>query len=71
MLENGDEVPLPLDDESIFEYEPPEDELSADNEKYSGKFVIRLPKSLHAKLVREAKKEGVSLNTYVMYKLSF
>lgn len=37
---------------------------------YSGKFNIRIPKSLHQRLVVEAKKEGVSLNQYVMYKLS-
>jgi antitoxin HicB len=34
--------------------------------KASGKFVQRLPKSLHAKLVRRAKQEGVSLNTLVL-----
>lgn len=41
-----------------------------DIEKYSGKFVVRLPKSLHARLAIEAKKEGVSLNQYTLYKLS-
>jgi predicted RNase H-like HicB family nuclease len=40
------------------------------NEKFSGKFVIRLPKSLHARLVIEAEREGVSLNQYALYKLS-
>jgi len=44
--------------------------LPIDIEKYSGKFVLRLPKSLHAKLVAEAEKEGVSLNQYALYKLS-
>ncbi len=37
---------------------------------YSGKFVVRLPKSLHKKLAIEAEKEGISLNQYAMYKLS-
>ena len=37
---------------------------------FSGKFVIRIPKSLHYKLTVEAKKEGVSLNQYALYKLS-
>lgn len=37
---------------------------------YSGKFVVRLPKSLHRKLAIEAEKEGISLNQYAMYKLS-
>jgi len=32
---------------------------------YSGKFVQRLPRSLHARLVERAKKEQVSLNTLV------
>jgi len=41
-----------------------------DNENFSGKFVVRLPKSLHARLAIEAEKEGVSLNQYTMYKLS-
>ena len=39
-------------------------------EDYSGKFVIRLPKSLHFRLAVEAEKEGVSLNQYALYKLS-
>ncbi len=41
-----------------------------DTEKYSGKFVVRLPKSLHQKLSIEADLEGVSLNQYALYKLS-
>ena len=30
---------------------------------YSGKFVQRLPKSLHARLQAQARREGVSINT--------
>ncbi|MEA4970416.1 MAG: toxin-antitoxin system HicB family antitoxin [Candidatus Pelethousia sp.] len=41
-----------------------------DNNKFSGKFVVRLPKSLHARLAIEADREGVSLNQYALYKLS-
>ena len=37
---------------------------------FSGKFMIRIPKSLHYKLSVEAKQEGVSLNQYALYKLS-
>jgi len=44
--------------------------MPTDIEKYSGKFVLRLPKSLHAKLVKEAEQEGVSLNQYALYKLA-
>lgn len=34
-------------------------------EEYSGKFVVRVPKSLHRRLVRFAEGEGVSLNQYI------
>ena len=37
---------------------------------FSGKFVVRIPKSLHYKLSVEAEQEGVSLNQYALYKLS-
>lgn len=39
-------------------------------EEFSGKFVVRIPKSLHQKLSLEATQEGVSLNQYALYKLS-
>jgi hypothetical protein len=39
--------------------------------KKSGKFVVRLPRSLHAALEAEAEREGVSLNQLVVAKLSF
>lgn len=38
--------------------------------EYSGKFVVRLPKSLHQRLALEAEKEGISLNQYALYKLA-
>jgi len=34
-------------------------------ENYSGKFIVRVPKSLHRELVEIADREGVSLNMYV------
>jgi hypothetical protein len=36
----------------------------------SGRFVVRLPQSLHAALEDEAKREGVSLNQLVVAKLA-
>lgn len=36
----------------------------------SGKFLVRLPKSIHAGLVAEAEAEGVSLNQLAVAKLS-
>ncbi len=37
---------------------------------FSGKFTVRLPKSLHHALVERAEKEGVSLNLFVTNALS-
>lgn len=37
---------------------------------YSGRFKLRIPKTLHRKLVIQAKNEGVSLNQYCVYLLS-
>lgn len=34
-------------------------------ELYSGKFVIRVPRSLHRELAETAARDGVSLNTFV------
>lgn len=34
-------------------------------ESYSGKFVVRVPKSLHRGLAEAAERDGVSLNTFV------
>lgn len=39
--------------------------LPRDMEEYSGKFMVRIPRSLHRNLVRTAKWEGISLNQYV------
>ncbi len=39
-------------------------------ESQSGKWVQRVPKSIHLRLVNRAKKEGVSLNTLVIMILS-
>ncbi|MGC8691336.1 MAG: type II toxin-antitoxin system HicB family antitoxin [Caldisericum sp.] len=38
--------------------------------EYSGKFLVRVPVSLHKKLVSESRREGVSLNQYIVSLLS-
>lgn len=38
--------------------------------RYSGRFVVRVPRSLHARLAREAAQQGVSLNQWAASKLS-
>ncbi len=38
--------------------------------EYSGKLHLRLPKFLHRSLATQAKREGVSLNTYITSNLS-
>jgi len=50
-IEAGLEIPLP---EAIREV------------GYSGKFPLRMPKSLHGKLALAAEKEGVSLNQHIV-----
>jgi antitoxin HicB len=42
------------------------DKVPAPSTQLSGKWVQRVPKSLHAKLAAKAEKEGVSLNTLVV-----
>lgn len=39
-------------------------------DSYSGKFLVRIPKSLHRQLTLEAEREGTSLNQYIVYLLS-
>ena len=39
-------------------------------EKYSGKILLRLPKSLHRQLAMQAENEGVSLNTCIINSLA-
>ena len=41
-----------------------------DDREYSGKFIVRVPKSLHRKLDSLAEREGTSLNQYVVSELS-
>ena len=44
--------------------------LRSELEDYSGRLVIRIPRSLHRSLKQLAELEGVSLNQYMLYKLS-
>ena len=44
--------------------------VRADLEEYSGKLMLRIPRSLHKSLKEAAAIEGVSLNQYLLYKLS-
>lgn len=48
----------------------PAPSVAEPTESYSGKFVVRVPRSLHARLARRARREGVSLNQYVSHILS-
>lgn len=53
-LEDGDVIPEP----------------ETDIQEYSGKFNVRIPKSLHKDLAKKAKIENVSLNQLTTYLLS-
>lgn len=55
-----------MDDGSAVSLE----EFKASLEEYSGRLVLRIPRSLHKALKDAAAVEGVSLNQYMLYKLS-
>ncbi len=44
--------------------------LPSTDETYSGKLLLRLPKSLHRRLAEAALQENVSLNQYILFLLS-
>lgn len=44
--------------------------LPQTEQEYSGKFISRIPKSLHRRLVEQSSEDGVSLNQYVITILS-
>jgi predicted HicB family RNase H-like nuclease len=46
------------------------DPIPEPKEMPSGNIMLRMPKTLHWKLVGEAEREGISLNQYILYKLS-
>jgi predicted HicB family RNase H-like nuclease len=48
----------------------PEPPVGPQRREYSGRFNVRVPKSLHAALASEAEAEGVSLNQLVVAKLA-
>jgi predicted HicB family RNase H-like nuclease len=48
----------------------PEPPAGPQRREYSGRFNVRVPKSLHAALASEAEAEGVSLNQLVVAKLA-
>lgn len=54
LIEKGSEIPEP--DTDILQY--------------SGKFLIRIPKELHAKITYDAKINNISINQLVTYRLS-
>lgn len=70
-VEDLGELPAMVDDarrgwlEAAYRQGDPEIPLPSYPEEYSGKFNVRLPRSLHRRLVEAAACEGVSLNSYV------
>ncbi|MDX9870788.1 MAG: toxin-antitoxin system HicB family antitoxin [Clostridia bacterium] len=59
---------------AIPEVEPEAEDLEllkiAGRTEYNGKISLRVPKSLHKELIEDAKKEGISLNQFILYKLA-
>ena len=50
--------------------EIPKPSVTEPLDRYSGKFIVRVPRTVHARLARKAKQEGVSLNQLVSSVLS-
>jgi antitoxin HicB len=46
------------------------DPIPEPKQNFSGRIVLRMPKTLHQQLAEQAELEGVSLNQYMLYKLS-
>jgi hypothetical protein len=55
--------------ESAYEYNDPIPPPFTEVE-YSGKTILRMPKYLHSRLAESAKREGISLNQYLVALLS-
>lgn len=70
-VETLDEIPYMVEDvltgwlECEYDRDPDDIPLPSYPVEYSGKFNVRIPKSLHQLLVDAAERDGVSLNQYV------
>jgi antitoxin HicB len=65
-VRNGRDVAQLLIDTAIRHGEP----IPPAERSHSGNLRLRLPKSLHGRLAREAEREGVSLNQWIVTKLA-
>ena len=72
--ETLEEIPAMAEDARIgwveTEYEEGRNIPEPSHQEYSGKFNVRIPKSLHRSLADAAAQDGVSLNQYVVMLLS-
>ena len=75
-VETLDEIPYMVKDardgwlECEYDVDPNNIPLPSYPPEYSGKFNVRIPKSLHHLLVDAAERDGVSLNQYVVMLLT-
>jgi antitoxin HicB len=56
--------------ETVYESGKRDIPLPVTQQDYSGKFLLRVPKSLHRRLAEQAEIEGISLNQYAVSLLS-
>lgn len=70
IMEARDAAAAWLDAAKTAGREIPEPTPPQDDSGYSGRFLVRLPRRLHADLARNAKREGVSLNQYLLFLLA-
>jgi predicted RNase H-like HicB family nuclease len=67
-IENLDDAMAAWIEVRLEDSEPVPEPLTSD--AYSGKFLMRVPKTLHRELARHADLEGVSLNQFALVALS-
>lgn len=76
LAEIPEETPDEWDNEMLAEIDAETDSSTVTLEevdawrKCNGKISLRVPKELHYRLLKSAKENGVSLNQFIMYKLS-
>jgi len=55
---------------ALAQGKPVPEPTNLNDSEYSGKFTLRLPKTLHKDLALQAQDEGISLNQYILFLIS-
>ncbi|MDI6766121.1 MAG: toxin-antitoxin system HicB family antitoxin [Bacteroidota bacterium] len=69
-IKNLEQIKLELFEDYLKKGIPIPEPKQEDDEEYSGRFVMRIPKELHRYLAKRATDNDISLNQYVQYLLT-